>query len=358
MKKLILIVAILSSSFCAGQVSGLSLTENISEARKLAKEHLENANIPGMAISVSKDGDIIWSEGYGYMNTEIKKKVSPSETQFRIASISKSLTAAGLAKLMDEEKLNLDESLYIYLPNYPKKKYDFTIRQIGGHLAGIRHYNGSEFVLNKKMSITEGLDIFKDDALLHEPGSRYRYSTYGWNLLSEVIQVVAKTPFNEFMQKSIFAPLEMNNTTLDLSDALMPNRTQFYIKTNGNKIVLGPEVSNEHKVAGGGFISTSEDLVRFGNEIISPNILSKESVAELLKPQSTSDGKSTDYGVGFGIAKTSKGTPKYSHTGGGIGATTVLLMYPQEKVVIAVVMNLSQASGRSLVEKLEEIFID
>lgn len=357
MKKSLLLL-LFGFSLCYSQTTEVVSTEAIAAAQKLAKEHIEKNNIPGMAISVSKNGKLIWSEGFGYSNIEINRKVDPAKTQFRIASISKSLTAAALAKLMDVDKLNLDESLYTYLPDYPKKKFDFTIRQIGGHLAGIRHYNGQEFILNKKMSITEGLDIFKSDSLLHEPGSRYKYSTYGWNLLSEVIQVVADTPFNDYMQLVIFEPLKMSSTTLDLSDALMPDRTQFYIKKSTSQIILGPEVSNEHKVAGGGFLSTAEDLIRFGNEIISPKILSKNTISEFVKTQYTADGKATNYGVGFSIRESSKGTPKYRHTGGGIGATTVIEMFPAEQLVIVMLINLSQAPGRDLVEDLEALFID
>ncbi len=358
MKKYTLILALFTFTICLAQIEEIVTAGDISDAQELAEEHLREHNIPGMAISVSKNGQLVWSEGFGYSNIEIKRKVDPSKTQFRIASISKSLTAAALAKLMDDKKLDLDHSLYVYLPDYPKKKYAFTIRQIGGHLAGIRHYKGNEFILNKKMSITEGLDIFKNDSLLFEPGTRYKYSTYGWNLLSEVIQTTAQVPFNDYMQQVIFRPLKMTSTTLNVSDSIMPNRTQFYNKTYKGTIVLGPEVSNEHKVAGGGFLSTSEDLVRFGNEIITTTILSKNAVSELLKPQYTNDGNATNYGIGFVVTESSKGTVKYLHTGGGIGATTVLIMYPKEELVIAFVMNLSQAPGKALIEKLESLFIE
>jgi CubicO group peptidase (beta-lactamase class C family) len=167
---------------------------------------------------------------------------------------------------MDNGLLDLDESIYSYVPDFPRKEYDFTVRQVGGHIAGIRHYNGSEFILNKKMSIVEGLDIFKTSPLKFKPGTDYSYSTYGWNLLSVVVQNASKTAFNKYMNDNVFTPLNMANTTLDLSDQDMPNRTLFYNKTNAGDITLGPEVSNEFKAAGGGFVSTSEDLIKFGNE--------------------------------------------------------------------------------------------
>ncbi|WP_347922382.1 serine hydrolase domain-containing protein [Pontimicrobium sp. SW4] len=349
---------LLFTGLAFSQTFDKAYAEKIENAQEIANQFLNDVKIPGMSISVSKNGELIWSEGFGYSNIETKQKVLPNKTQFRIASISKSITSAALAKLVDDGKLDFDESIYTYIPDFPKKTYDFTVRQVGGHIAGVRHYNGNEFILNKKMSIVEGLDIFKDSPLKFKPGSSYSYSTYGWNLLSVVIQNASGVEFNKYMTETIFDPLQMNNTELGLSDVDMPNRTQFYIKTNSGDIKLGVSVSNEHKVAGGGFIATSEDLVKFGNEIINPTILSKASVKELVTPLYTDDGKSTEYGIGFGIVKTKNNTPRYSHSGGGMGATTFLMMYPEENIVISIVTNLSQVPIRQLTTKLEDVFID
>lgn len=358
MKRILSTLVLLSFFIATAQETAISKTKKIATAKEVAQAFLIKEQIPGMSISVSENGVIIWSEGFGYADIELKTKVIPNKTQFRLASISKPITAVGLAILADRNQLDYNESIYTYLPDYPKKKYDFTVKQVGGHLAGIRHYKGNEFIMNKKMSITEGLTIFKNDPLLFEPGTKYQYSTYGWNLLSEVIQKVAKVPFVKFMTDELFIPLKMNATQLDMSDIEMPNRTQFYRKTNSNKIILAPQVSNEHKVAGGGFVATSEDLIHFGNEIIHPTIISKKNLSGLLEAQNTSDGKSTNYGIGFGIGTTKNNTPIYSHSGGGAGATTFLLIYPEEDVVISILTNLSQVPIRELTKKLEDVFID
>jgi len=358
MKHFVLFLFVLSQSISFSQTKDFSIKAAKKAAHTTATNIAEKENIPGMAISVSRNGIMIWSEGFGYSNIEEEIEVIPSITQFRIASISKSLTAAALAKLMDDGQLDLDESVYTYVPNFPKKKYDFTIRQAGGHIAGIRHYNGSEFILNKKMSIVEGLNIFSDSPLKFKPGTDYSYSTYGWNLLSVVVQNASKTEFNKYMTENVFNPLKMSNTTLDLSDQDMPNRTLFYNKTNAGDISFGPRVSNEHKVAGGGFVSTSEDLIKFGNEIIAPKFFSASSISELVKEQQLDNGKGTGYGVGFGVGKTNKGTVSYSHSGGGIGATTLLLMYPTEGIVISIITNISGLPIRDFGEELEAVFIN
>lgn len=359
MKKLaILLFLVCLTSLCAQTKTNHLTEKQLEEVKTILKDFRKEHAVPGMAISISQNDTIIFSEGFGYANLDTKKEVDPAITQFRVASISKSLTAAALAKLVDDGKLKYDESIYNYVPDFPKKKYDFTIRQVGGHIAGIRHYNGREFINDKKMSIVEGLDIFKDSPLKFEPGSQYSYSTYGWNLLSVVVQNASKTEFNSYMHNQIFEPLKMYSTTLDLSDQPMPNRTHFYRKTNSGEIVEGPHVSNEFKVAGGGFVSTSEDLILFGNEIISPQILSPSSVKELVTPLVLSNGEATNYGIGIGVGQSIRNTPKYSHSGGGIGTTSLLLMYPEEQIVISILTNRSQLPIRDLGDALEKSILN
>ncbi|MFV9550279.1 serine hydrolase domain-containing protein [Algibacter sp. PT7-4] len=326
----------------------------IKTARKKAKKFLRQQGIPGMSISVSKKGQLIWSEGFGYAKRKPRTKVEPNKTLFRIASISKSITALTLAKLVDNNTINLNNSIYNYLPNYPKNTYDFNIKELGGHLAGIRHYKGNEFTLNKKMSITEGLNLFKNDSLLFKPSTQFSYNTFGYVLLSEIMQKAAQTDFNNLVKNTVFNPLGMTNTMLDDSKLNNPNTTHFYRA----KRKLSTPVANEYKVAGGGFLSTSEDLIKFGEEIILPKTVSKKALSKILTPQKLKSGKSTGYGIGFSVNFTKNNTYKYYHTGGGVGASTVLLIYPKEGLVIAVLTNKSGVKMDAFAEALESVFIE
>lgn len=331
--------------------------KQIEKANILASRFLNSQKIPGMAISVSENNKLIWSQGFGYADIKNKKKVISDSTLFRIASISKTLTAFALAKLVDDNKMEFDASLYTYVPNFPKKKYDFTIKQLGAQLAGIRHYKKREFSLNKNMDIVEGLTIFKDSPLLFKPGERYAYSTYGYNLLSVAMQNASGIDFTTYMNETIFNPLKMENTHLDSFDKTYKNTTKFYIKRK-EKIKIGAKVNNEYKAAGGGFLSTSEDLILFGNQFIYPTIISENSLKELVTPLKPVLGKSNNYGIGIKIAKTKKNTLKYSHSGGGIGATTHLLIYPEKEVVISILTNLSGVKMAKFIRDLELVFVD
>lgn len=326
----------------------------IRTAKKKARKFLRQQGIPGMSISVSQKGELIWSKGFGYAKRKPKIKVEPNKTLFRIASISKSITALALAKLVDDGLINLDKSIYTYLPDYPKNKYDFTVRELGGHLAGIRHYKGNEFLMNKKLSITEGVNLFKNDPLLFKPSTQFSYNTFGFVLLSEIMQKVSKTDFNEFVKKSVFEPLKMTNTMLDDSEKDLENKTNFYKE----KRVLSTPVANEYKVAGGGFLSTSEDLIKFGEEIISHTTVSKEALSEMITSQKLKSQKITGYGIGFSVECTKNNTHKYYHTGGGVGASTILLIYPKESIVISVLTNKSGVSMDAFGNALEAIFVE
>lgn len=331
----------------------------IKTAKDLANKFFKKNRIMGMAISVSQKGELIWSQGFGYSNRKLKIKVKPDTTIFRIASISKSITAVALARLANDKLIDLDSSIYKYVPDYPRQPYDFTIRQLGGNLAGIRHYKDNvEYTLNKKMSITEGLDLFKNDALLFEPGSQFNYSSLGYVLLSEVMQKATQTSFGILVADSIFKPLQMSHSMMEDADLEVPNLTQFYNSSKWRRPVVAKSVSNEYKVAGGGFLSTSEDIVKFGNELIFPKFLTEKSIAEITTSQSLITGERTGYGIGFSSEKTKNGTPKYYHTGGGVGASSILLIYPREEIVITVLTNLTGVSMTDFGSELENVFVN
>tara|TARA_R110002096_G_scaffold17522_3_gene60589 strand:+ start:7933 stop:8997 length:1065 start_codon:yes stop_codon:yes gene_type:complete len=354
MKKIIASLMLLLTAIGFSQNINTYEDSKTRTAHRLAKKFLRKQKIPGMSISVMQKGELIWSEGFGYAKRKPKVKINPSETIFRIASISKSITAVMLAKLVDDNIIDLDKSIYSYLPNYPKKQFDFSVRELSGHLAGIRSYKGNEYVLNKKMSITEGLELFKNDSLLFEPSTQFLYNSFGYVLLSEIMQKASKKDFFSMVNDSLFKPLKMNQTLLDSLDSDVPNKTNFYRK----KRILSTPVANEYKVAGGGFLSTSEDLVKLGNEVITPQIISEKSLAEITTSQRFKTGNSTGYGIGFSIDETKNKTPKYYHTGGGVGASSILLIYPDEAITICILTNVSGVDTKVLGDQLENVFID
>ncbi len=132
----------------------------IDSAKVLVNLLMETNQTPGMAVSVAVGGDMVWSEGFGYANLENEIPVDPSQTMFRIGSVSKTLTASAIGKLMDADKIDTEEKVQTYVPDFPEKKYPLTTKQVAGHIAGIRHYQGDEFLSDKYYETVEEVWIF------------------------------------------------------------------------------------------------------------------------------------------------------------------------------------------------------
>src|SRR6185503_14734213 len=269
-----------------------------ARAHAIACEKLA-PNIPGFAIAVAVDGRIVWSEAFGYADLEAHRQTTPA-TQFRIGSVSKPLTATAIAQLFETGKLDLDAPVQRYVPSFPEKGAPITTRLVGGHLAGIRHYQGDEFTLNRHFAtVTEGLAIFANDTLLFPPGTRFSYSSYGFNLLSAVVEGASGENFLAYMSRHVFKPLHMTSTAPDRNDSLIPNRTRFYDRGAAGAYVPSPIVDNSYKWGGGGFISTAEDLVRFGSAMLGPGLLKGATLELLFTAQHTTAGEETPYGIGW-----------------------------------------------------------
>lgn len=328
-------------------------------ARVLMEAVMEESGTPGMSVAVGIDGRVVWSEGFGYADVEHRVPVW-EETKFRIGSVSKPLTAAAIGLLLEGGKLDLDAPVQQYVPSFPEKRWPITTRLVAGHIAGVRHYRGDENYSSRRYAtVLEGLEIFQDDTLLFEPGSRYSYSSYGWNLLSAVVEGASGEEFLPYMQENVFDRLGMVHTVAEHTDSIIPHRTGYYLRRRDGAVVNAPFVDNSYKWAGGGFISTPEDLVRFGFAHLRDDFLNPETITELWTPQRLTDGRSTGYGIGWGASLEDGRFTRASHGGGSVGGTTSFMVLPQENAVIAIVGNMSQApTGGALPILIMDAFLE
>src|SRR5712691_450775 len=250
--KALLLALVVLQTACVSQPAKLPAVDaRWNTARAIACEKLA-PQIPGFALAVAVDGRIVWSEAFGYADLEAKRRTTPA-TQFRIGSVSKPLTADAVAQLYEQGKLDLDAPVQRYVPTFPDKgaPAPITTRLLGGHLAGIRHYQGNEFVLNQRFpTVTAGLAIFENDSLVAPPGTRFSYSSYGFNLISAVVEGASGEQFLAYMSRHVFQPLKMTSTAPDRNDSLIPNRTRFYQRTESGQVVLAPSVDNSYKWRG------------------------------------------------------------------------------------------------------------
>ena len=329
----------------------------IESARMLIDSLMEAEAIPGLSVAVGRGSEVLWSEGFGYSDLTHQVKVTPM-TKFRIGSVSKPITAAALGLLVERGALDLDAPVQDYVPSFPSKRFAVTTRRLAGHLGGIRHYEGNEnFSAVNYPDVLSGLAIFEDDPLINEPGTEYSYSSYAWNLISAVVEGASGEPFLEFMDREVFGALGMGQTVADRNRPIIPHRTHFYVRDADGQVVNAPYVDNSYKWAGGGFISTPEDLLIFANGHLEPGYLQAETLELLFTSQALRDGTETGYGVGWRSSENAHGERIVAHGGGSVGGRTHLTMNRDTGLIVAIVANLSSAPmSAGLAGRIEELF--
>ena len=328
----------------------------VDSARILMEDALQRGGFPGLSVAVAAEGQLIWSDAVGYADLEQRVPMWP-HSRFRIASISKPITAAAVAKLYSQDLLDVDASVQQYVPEFPEKRWTVTTRQLGAHLGGIRSYRTGEMLSNVPYAtVSDGLIIFAQDSLVHEPGTQYLYSSYGWNLISAVVAGASGMPFLDYMRQEVFLPFGMLDTVADHPDSLIAHRVRFYVRDSTGTLLNAPAVNNSYKWAGGGFLSTPLDIVRFGLAHLDYTHLDSTAQSLLFTEQTTTGGESVNYGFGWRLTADSSGKHYRQHSGGAIGGTSQLIVQPETGVVVAAMVNMSNAD-LSVAQELVQLFV-
>ena len=328
------------------------------EADNLINTFIEENNIPGLSVTLlNKEGYIEYSKGFGYADIEKKISVNPKNSLFRIGSLSKTLAGTALMKMYEEKKIEIDSSVGFYIKDLPFDKNKITLRQIAGHLSGIRHYgDGDDMKLNLNYENTfDALNIFINDSLLFDPGTKYSYSTHAWTLLSLAMEKAYGGNFIELMKNEILNPLLLDKTFAEEIDLKLKDKVSFYEKNDSGDIVLCPVVNNSWKWAGGGYVSTTQDMAKFIWKVLYSDFLLPETVKEMTKSQKLPDDKKTNYGIGWRIRYDDKKNAYLGHTGGSVGGTTFVFS-SNDKSVVSIMANKSKASFGKLPYQLTNIY--
>ncbi len=311
---------------------------------------IDQKKVPGLAITVLKDGREIFQKGYGYADLDKKIQVQPESTLFRIASASKPIAALALANMVAEGQIALDTSFYEYVPDYPRKEYDFTIRQLAGHTAGIRGYKGKEYALNKPYGIREGTKIFGDDPLLFEPGKGFHYNSFGWVLVSLAMEEASSMPFESYVAKKVLQPLGLQHTFPETDSPERGATATFYTKTVKGFRKAVP-VNNRYKLAGGGYLATTSDLAKLGQWTLEHYKKKQHLYTDFITSQLV-NGKPTFYGLGWEVSSDSLGRPFFGHTGNGVGGYSNFFVFPETRMVFAILIN---CTNPRVQDRLDEV---
>lgn len=338
---------------------------SIDRARATVRAAVAEQNLPGLSIAVGVNNEIAWSEGFGYADIDQRSTVTPA-TRFRIGTISIPLTATAAGLLIDRKALNLDEEIQAHVPDFPKKKWPVTLRQVMGHVAGLTSDGGDEGPLLGKHCDrpVDALSEFANRDLSFEPGTAYRYSRYGFILVSAAIEAAADDDLYRFMRKEIFDPLGMNDTLADSTTETIDDRAVSYFPRFAADPRYGPDpmrpVDYSCYAGSSVFMSTPADLVRFGMAMNAGKLLQRSTIDLLQTSLRLPSGEDTGYGLGWDletVALNGQQVRVVGHDGdllGGIAAT--LMLFRDRGLVIAVVSNTSYADTPGLATKVADAF--
>lgn len=355
-------------------LSGAAYGLELKPARKRQIEEkisqlMEERGIPGLSAAVATDNHLVYAQGFGLADVE-NSVPATDKTRYRTASIAKSMTATVIMALVEKKLLDLDAEVQTYCAAYPSKRWPVTSRQLLGHLGGVRHYKNEVETVSTThyFDLDAALKTFRDDPLLHEPGTQYAYTTFGYNLLGNVAEGASDRNFGELLQEYVFQPSNMRSTVIDDQYTVIPDRTRGYIRPNAqllkrlsaqgqlkpDDLYNAPLHDTSMKIPGGGLLSTASDLVRFAVAMNTGKLLSEESLRQAWTAQQTADGKSTGYGLGWRVGSES-GRKRVWHTGGQAGTSTALLLLPDSGTAVAIMCNLQHASVLSLAQEIAEL---
>ncbi len=339
----------------------------VAQGRQIVRAGLIEQNLPGLSIAVGVGGDIVWAEGFGWADLANRVPVAP-DTRFRIGTASTVLTSAAVGLLLEKGRLQLDEKIQTYVPEFPQKPWPVTLRQLMAHVSGVRNDGADEGPLLSAecQRPVDALPHFAERPLLFEPGTRFSYSSYGWILVSAAVEAAADEPFLAFMRKQVFEPLGMNDTRADSATEPIPGLATFYFPRFAAEPRYGLHLMRELDYscyAGSSvFLSTPSDLVRFGMATNSGTLLQPATVHVLQTPQRLVSGQETGYGLGWDLETESlagRHTRLAGHDGDSLGGMVASLMtFREDGIVVAVTSNISYANTYAVALKVAQAFAE
>jgi CubicO group peptidase (beta-lactamase class C family) len=341
MRAVTLLLFLHTSALLYGQtpIQFAELTDRIEQA---IVRQMQADRTPGASVAFMKD-DFMWAKGFGYADLENMVPAS-GKSMYRLASVTKPMTAVAILQLAEQGKLALDAEVQTYVPYFPRKQWPVTVRQLLGHLGGISHYKdpAKELFIKEHKTTREAIAIFEDFALVAEPGTRYSYSSYGYNLLGAVIEGASGESYASYMRKFVWTPAGMTDTRLDDPREIIPNRVRGY-ELAGGEIRNSEFINISSRFAAGGLRATVIDMVRFARSLNDGTLLADSIVMMMYEPMVQKDGRLTTYSMGWNTSNL-LGHHIVQHSGGQNETRTFLLSYPKKNLTVAVALNYESAN--------------
>ncbi len=280
----------------------ISYSQNIeNKINDILNKEYSKDGTGGVAL-VSKGGRIIYHNAFGLANLELNTPMA-KDMVFEIGSITKQFTAIAILMLKEQGKLDLEDDIKKYLPNYPSQGKTITIHNLLNHTSGIKNYvTLKEWfpLIRKDFTPKNFIDFFKEEPLNFNPGDKWEYSNSGYYILGHIIEKISGQSYGDFIESKIFKPLEMENSYYSNHSKLINKRVLGYSKQD-NSIINANYVSYSHLYSAGALMSTTEDLFKWNQALVDNTLISKETKKMIFKNTTLNDGSKTNYSYGWAI---------------------------------------------------------
>jgi CubicO group peptidase (beta-lactamase class C family) len=268
-------------------------------------------------------------------------------------------------QLWDRGRLDLDAPVQKYCPSFPQKPWPISTRQVLGHLGGIRHYKSSsqddpEFGNTKHFDdpIQAGLNFFKDDPLVAQPGTSFHYSTQGYTVIGCVIEGASGAKYLDFIRQNVLVPAQMEQTQPDDRLAVVPYRTRFYQKAESGTVHNADFLDSSYKIPGGGWLSSAEDMARFEVAILNDKLVRRITRDLMWTPLKPSDGSKDNYALGWDWGEENdRETAGVGNTGFQQGTSTTFVIAPERRVGVVVLSNMADQPSGDLAREILKILL-
>jgi CubicO group peptidase (beta-lactamase class C family) len=313
---------------------------------------------PGAAVTVIRDGRILYQHGYGIANLEYDIPIQP-ETVFHVASVSKQFTAMALVLLEQDGKLSIDDDVRKYLPELPNYGRRITIRHLLQHTSGVRDQWQTLGVAGWRLD-----DVITQEQILRvllrqrelnfDPGARHLYSNGGYTLAAEIVARVSSKPMPDFCEERIFQPLGMTRTHFHIDhQRIVRDRAYSYGPFDGGLQALPLNYAN---VGATSLFTTAPDLAKWLDNFRDPKVGGPKAIARLQEQAVLNDGQTVPYGLGLTIGKY-RGLRALSHAGGDAGYRSYVAWYPEQKLGIAIVSNHASFNTGAINNQVAGLFV-
>lgn len=335
--------------------------DRVAAIERVLSAWMAKNGVPGLSVAVAREGEVVWSAGYGLADVENSVPAKPG-TMYRTASMGKSLTATAAMRLVEEGRIKLDEPIQSHCDSFPPTRWPLTLRHLLSHLGGIRHYGGPRDAEEQSStvhypSVAAALAPFRNDSLMFEPGTDYLYTTYGYDVIGCALEGAAGVPFMDVMKRKVFEPAGMVHACQDDPAAIVPNRAAGYIR-KGGELRVATYVDMSNRLPAGGYLASAPEMASFAAAFMDGRLVRPETRDRMLTEARLSGGGTVNYGLGWGIVEDSTGhvTGRAFHGGSSPGASGMMFIIPAERIGVVIMSNLEDAPERTvLAESIAEI---